>query len=417
MAAVKQKKKKKVAVQAPVAPLAPVDVPMRSHDLEIKDPKLIFDVVWKDLETEFGRENLRFPKELILLGGAPGAGKGTQTDFILQTRGLACQSIVVSSLLNSPEMQKIKDAGGLVRDREVTYLVFRELLKPEYRDGAVLDGFPRTKTQVDCMKFLVEHMKVLREEFHQTPLGIHFRQPTIHIMVLFVSEHVSVHRQISRGRQIAAHNKKVRESGEGQLLEERATDSCEATARRRYRVFKEETWAALQSLRQHFFYHFIDAEGPIATVQQNILNELRYQSSLELDPQTFDALRGLPLSKEITQHARVELVRRLDSYEIDHRKLFHKVIDIVERKIFPVIRRHAITGIAIVNSEDPVFDDPRALAMLIDIFSERGFHAVVDVHRDEVPSHFNLETGMITCRMKRVYRLQVRFQGSEIRRG
>ena len=37
---------------------------------------LIFESVWQDLEADYGRENLRFPKELILLGGAPGASSG-----------------------------------------------------------------------------------------------------------------------------------------------------------------------------------------------------------------------------------------------------------------------------------------------------------------------------------------------------
>jgi adenylate kinase len=55
--------------------------------------------------------------------------------------------------------------------------------------------------------------------------------------------------------------------------------------------------------------------------------------------------------------------------------------------------------------------------MLIDVFSERGFHAVVDIHRIEVPEKFDVATGLITCRMKKVFRIQLRFQGSEIRRG
>ena len=46
-------------------------------DLEVKDAQLIFNSVWKELEHEFGKHQLWFPKELILLGGAPGAGKGT----------------------------------------------------------------------------------------------------------------------------------------------------------------------------------------------------------------------------------------------------------------------------------------------------------------------------------------------------
>ena len=53
------------------------------QDLEIKDVQVIFRSVWETLEEEVGHANLRFPKELILLGGAPGSGKGTQTRFIM----------------------------------------------------------------------------------------------------------------------------------------------------------------------------------------------------------------------------------------------------------------------------------------------------------------------------------------------
>jgi len=78
------------------------------EDLEIKDAHLIFNSIWAELEQDFGPENLRFPKEIILLGGAPGSGKGTHTRFIQQARGLTCSSIVVSALLNSPEAKKNK---------------------------------------------------------------------------------------------------------------------------------------------------------------------------------------------------------------------------------------------------------------------------------------------------------------------
>ena len=127
--------------------LPPVAVPRADPELEIKDALLIFNSVWNSLEAEFGRRNLRFAKELILLGGAPGAGKGTQTRFILEARDLACDSIVVSSLLDSPEARKIKEQGGTVGDREVVDAVFRQLLRPEHRDGAVLDGFPGPRSR------------------------------------------------------------------------------------------------------------------------------------------------------------------------------------------------------------------------------------------------------------------------------
>ena len=85
--------------------------------------------------------------------------------------------------------------------------------------------------------------------------------------------------------------------------------------------------------------------------------------------------------------------------------------------MLPIVLRHAISGIALINTEDPVLEDPLALAMLIDVFSERGYHAVVDIHRIDVPERFDLETGAIECRVKKVFRIQIRFQGSEIRRG
>jgi adenylate kinase len=391
--------------------------PTRLTDLEIKDAQIIFGSAWTELENEFGQENLRFPKELILLGGAPGAGKGTNTAFIAKTRGLTSAPVVISALLDSPEARRIKNAGGMVGDREVIGLLLRELLKPEHSDGVILDGFPRTKVQVECLKLLVEKMQQLRQKFDGTPLAIHFRQPTIHIMVLFVDERESVARQLKRGREIRVHNEEVNRTGVGELLEERPTDFDEALAQRRYRVFKEQTWSALQSLKEIFHYHFINAEGPIEEVEQNILKELQYQSSLELDPRTHDRLRVLPLASEIVIHARQQLVKRLDSYELEQTALFAKVVDFVEKKIIPIVRRHAISGTALVNTEDAVLDDPQALAMLIDIFSERGYHAVVDLHRIEVPERFDVATGMIKCRVKKVFRIQIRFHGSEIRRG
>ena len=193
-----------------------------SIDLEIKDAEVIFSTVWESLEDELGYENLRFPKELILLGGAPGSGKGTHTRFITQSRGLTCPPVVISNLLTSPEAKKIKDAGQMVGDTEVIGLLLRELLKPEYRDGVILDGFPRTKVQVECLKLLVDKIELLHHEFAGTELAIHFRRPIIHAMVLFVSEQTSVERQLLRGRQIEQNNAKVKETGIGETEELRA---------------------------------------------------------------------------------------------------------------------------------------------------------------------------------------------------
>jgi adenylate kinase len=222
---------------------------------------------------------------------------------------------------------------------------------------------------------------------------------------------------LQRGRQIQAHNEEVEATGIGEKQELRVTDLDVDAARRRYKVFKEQTWEALQSLKKNFFYHFINANGPIAEVEQNITKELDYQSSLELDPKTYDRLRELPLARDIIVHARQDLVKRLDDYEFEHPELLQKVVEFIEHRIMPIVVRHAISGVATVNSEEALLNDPLALAMLIDVFSERGYHALVDLHRIEIPEQVDLTTGAITCREKKVYRITIRFKGSEIRRG
>jgi hypothetical protein len=109
--------------QKTAAPLMPAAI--NSPELEIKDAQLIFGAIWRELEEEFGRSRMRFPKELILLGGAPGAGKGTNSDFIRKVRGIDAPPIVVSQLLDTPEARAVKVRGGMVGDREVVNLRYR----------------------------------------------------------------------------------------------------------------------------------------------------------------------------------------------------------------------------------------------------------------------------------------------------
>ena len=65
---------------------ATVKRPEFSADIVVKEAQMTFQLIWENLVAEFDAENLRFPKEIIILGGAPGAGKGTHTSFISRTR-------------------------------------------------------------------------------------------------------------------------------------------------------------------------------------------------------------------------------------------------------------------------------------------------------------------------------------------
>src|SRR3954447_7338114 len=265
-------------------------------ELEIKDAPLIFGQVWDSLVQERGLENMVFPKEIMWLGGAPGSGKGTNTPFILRERGLTAAPIVVSDLLDTPEMRALKDRGQFVGDREVIEVLLRKLLEPTYQTGVVVDGFPRTKVQAEAVKLLHEKIMQLRATYWGTPAGKRFRRPIFRITVLFVGEQTSVERQLSRGREIRAHNEKVLRTGVGELVEVRTTDVDEALARNRYRTFKDLTFEALTSLRRYFHYHLINADEPLSEVERSINAEFQYQSSLELGQATYDIIHHVPLA-------------------------------------------------------------------------------------------------------------------------
>ena len=123
------------------------------------------------------------------------------------------------------------------------------------------------------------------------------------------------------------------------------------------------------------------------------------------------------MPQELSRHARQELVERLETYGTQQTQAFSHIIRLLETKFIPIIRAHSISGIARINTEDTIFDDPKNLRMAIDVLTERGYHVTVDIHKSELPDRFDLKTGKITCRTQRVFRFHVHFQAPEIRRG
>jgi adenylate kinase len=335
----------------------------------------------------------------------------------MEYTGLTARPIVVSDLLMSPEARRLKDAGMMVGDREVTELLLRELLRPENRTGIVVDGFPRTKVQVECLKLFYRKLMELRREHLGSPLETVFHKPIFHIIVLYVDEAVSVQRQLHRGRMARMAQRDPSATSYGGPEEVRKTDLSVDAARNRYRTFKEVTYESLTSLREIFHYHYVNAQESIEKVQQAIVRELAYQSSLELDEGAYDLVDRIPVASSIIVHARQQLVSRLDAYARTNRELFERVMIQIESKIMPIVLRHAVGGRAYINSEEPLFDTPDALAMVIDVFSERGYQASVDIRLEEIPDRFDLATGKIHTRRKRVYRFSIHFAGSVIRRG
>jgi len=113
------------------------------------------DFTWKFTQSaNKGRAAIR----VILLGG-PGAGKGTQANYIKEhfsipqiSTGDMLRGAVKAGTALGVMAKKIMDTGGLVSDDIIINLVKERISQPDCNNGFLLDGFPRTIPQADAMK-------------------------------------------------------------------------------------------------------------------------------------------------------------------------------------------------------------------------------------------------------------------------
>lgn len=95
---------------------------------------------------------------MLILLGAPGAGKGTQAELICQRLhipAISTGNILREALKSGTELgQKTKtfmDAGNLVPDDVVIDMLKERIAQPDCKDGFILDGFPRTIPQAEAL--------------------------------------------------------------------------------------------------------------------------------------------------------------------------------------------------------------------------------------------------------------------------
>lgn len=109
--------------------------------------------------------------KLILLG-APGAGKGTQAEFISEKYNIPMVStgnMIREALKNETELglkaKSFMDAGQLVPDEVVIGIIKERLDAEDCKNGFILDGFPRTIPQAEALdKMGIELDKVVNYE-------------------------------------------------------------------------------------------------------------------------------------------------------------------------------------------------------------------------------------------------------------
>ncbi len=214
----------------------------------------------------------------IILLGAPGAGKGTQSNYISKTLGIP--QISTGDMLRSAvsagtplgiAAKKVMDNGQLVSDEIIIGLVKERLTESDCANGCLFDGFPRTLNQAEA----------LRKD------GVHID----HIIEIHVDDKDIVERMSGRrvhlgsGRTYHVHFNPPKRTGfddeTGEPLIQREDDH-EYTVKKRLEVYHAQTApliAYYTSLSQneaadHPRYYKIEGTGKVEEIRDRILEVL-----------------------------------------------------------------------------------------------------------------------------------------------
>lgn len=212
----------------------------------------------------------------IILLGAPGAGKGTQAQFLSRhfnipqiSTGDMLRAAIAEGTELGKKAKEHMDAGQLVPDEVIVGLVKERISQPDCKNGFLLDGFPRTVAQADALKAAGVPIDAVIE---------------IDVPDEVIIERLSgrrVHPASGRTYHIQYNPPKVEgvDDETGEPLIQRDDDKPE-TIRKRLAVYHEQTAPLVDYYRKEaaanpaLKYVHIDGTQPIEQVEQEILAAL-----------------------------------------------------------------------------------------------------------------------------------------------
>jgi adenylate kinase len=230
---------------------------------------------WIDFIRKQNSEYRGFTMRVILLG-APGAGKGTQAQFICQrfnipqiSTGDMLRAAVKARTELGLQVEQIMASGGLVTDETIIALVKERIQQSDCESGFLFDGFPRTIPQAQAMVEAGVDIDVVLE---------------IDVADNEIVKRLGgrrVHPNSGRVYHVDFNPPKVAgkddESGEDLIQRE---DDHEATIRTRLEVYHEQTeplvkfYQDLQSQAQAVRVLKVDGLASVDTIKQQILESL-----------------------------------------------------------------------------------------------------------------------------------------------
>ncbi|WP_417658569.1 adenylate kinase [Pseudidiomarina sp.] len=207
----------------------------------------------------------------IILLGAPGAGKGTQAQFLMKTFGIpqiSTGDMLRAAIKQGTDLGKqakaVMDAGKLVSDDIMIGLVKERVAQPDCQNGFLLDGFPRTIPQADGMHAAGIDVDVVLE----------FDVPDEVIVERMAGRRV--HPGSGRVYHVSYNPPKVAgkddETGDDLVIRD---DDKETTVRKRLSIYHEQTEPLVAYYRKlaeqgQVKFHKVDGTGDV----EDISNEL-----------------------------------------------------------------------------------------------------------------------------------------------